>query len=564
MILSERSAIDRHCASGIWGDATLMDLFEGWATRQPEKLALADPPNRSEITDGPPHRMTYAQLAATIRNLTYVFRSLQLENGDVIAFQLPNTVEQVIVILAAVECGLIVSPLPLLWREHEFRTALPLIGPKVLLTSSNISDRDHAELMCTAAAENLTIRAVLSFGAEVPDGVVGLDAIFTDADIAEELGEIPDNLPSDANDVATVCWVGDDALKPCPVPRSHNQWIAAGMMNLLECDIDGNSIILSPYPMTGIVPIGALLVPWLLSGATLCLHHPFDLPVFAQQLRSETVTITALPPAVIDLLKAEGEFDSDGAASSLQTLTCVWPGPVLPKDAEEHAADLMIPVVDVRMLGEMAYISKKRVAGERPAQLEHGELTYPTYKSGGAVLMETRVKGGISSNDKVASLLTGDLMIKSPMMFDAYYPPAIDGVDEPLIAKDSQGFINTGFRCLLTGTSSPKVDIIRKNSNVIFYGGLSVSANELDQLYAEYQGISDAAAFTFEDPVMGERILAAIVPNPGETISFSDFVDYLNDRQVAPYKVPDRLVTVKNIPRDTDGSVLRNKVMEQI
>ena len=116
----------------------------------------------------------------------------------------------------------------------------------------------------------------------------------------------------------------------------------------------------------------------------------------------------------------------------------------------------------------------------------------------------------------------------------------------------------------MTGTSTPKINIVRRNTNVIFYGGLSVSAQELDKLYGEYDGISDAAAFAFDDPVMGERIMAAIVPKPGVTIAFDEFVDYLNARQVAPYKVPDRLVTVKAIPRDGDGAVLRDKVLEQI
>lgn len=564
MILTERSAIDQHCASGIWGDATFSDLFEGWTTRQPEKLALVDPPNRSGITDGEPHRLSYAQLATAVHNLVCVFRSLQLERDDVIAFQLPNTVEQVVVVLAAVECGLIVSPLPLLWREHEFRSALPLIGPKVLLTASNISGRNHADLMCTAAAENMTVRAVLSFGAVVPDGVVGLDAIFSDVEITLDADASAQTGRPSANDITTICWVGGDTLKPCPVPRSHNQWIAAGMMNLLEADIDGSSVLLNPYPLTGLVPIGGFMLPWLLSGATLHLHHPFDLSVFVGQLESEAITVTALPPAVIDLLGEEGTFDANGPAASLKVLACVWPGPVLPKDAEEHAADLLIPVIDIRTLGEMAYIARKRIAGERPAQLEHGELTYPSYRPGGAVLMQTRVKGGISNNSMAASLLTGDLMVKSPMMFDAFFPPVIDGVDEPVISKDSQGYVNTGLRCLLTGTSCPKIDIIRKNANIIFYGGLSISANELDQIYASYQGISDAAAFTFDDPVMGERILAAIVPNPGETIDFSEFVDYLHERQVAPYKVPDRLVTVKTIPRDADGGVLRDKMLGQI
>ncbi len=560
MILTDRLVIEQFEASGIWGEATLVDLFAAAARRSPDKLALVDPPNRAAVAGGLPRRLTFGQLSSAVENLASVFRSLHLKPDDVVAFQLPNTVEQVVVLLAALKCGLIASPVPLLWREHEIKTALPLIGPKVLLTTRMITGRNHEALMCSVAAENMTVRAVMSFGDGVMDGVVALDAIFTE----ETDGDTSTAASEGANAVATVCWAGGDTPTPCPVPRSHNQWIAAGMMSLLEAEVDESSHLLCPYPLNGLVSIGGFMVPWLLAGATLSLHHPFDLKVFVEQLRSEGVTIAGLPPAVIDLLKSEGAFESDGAAGSLKTLACVWPGPLLPKDAEERAADLVVGVIDVRALGEMAYIAKRRVAGENLAELEHGEFSYPTRRAGGAVLLQTRVKGGISSNKQMASLLTGDLMIKSPMAFDAYFPACIEGVDEPVITKDPQGYINTGLRCLLSGGSATKIEIIRRNSNVIFYGGLSVSAHELDQLYADFHGISDAAAFAFDDPVMGERILAAVVPQPGMTIAFDEFVDYLNERQVAPYKVPDRLVTVKSIPRDGEGAILRDKVLDQI
>ena len=84
----------------------------------------------------------------------------------------------------------------------------------------------------------------------------------------------------------------------------------------------------------------------------------------------------------------------------LKALACVWPGPLLPKDAEERACDLITTVVDIRAIDEMAYLAKHRVAGEVPALLGHGDLTYPSRQADGAVLLQTRVKGGISSNNQ--------------------------------------------------------------------------------------------------------------------------------------------------------------------
>lgn len=564
MILTDRTLIDVYSKSGQWGDNTLLSLFNSLAERSPDRLALADPPNREQIAGGSPRRMTFAEVASAVRNLAQVFRSLQLEPDDVIAFQLPNTVEQAVVLLAGWECGLIVTPLPLLWREHELNSALPLVAPKAVVTCSRISGRDHGALMCATAAGNMSIRAVLAFGVGDNDGVIGLDDIFSERDEASDTTPEPTVHQGGANDVATICWVSGESDAPCPVPRSHNQWIAAGMMMLLEADIDNRSVLLCAYPLSGLVPIGVFFVPWLMAGGTLHLHHPFDVAVFSQQMRNEGITFAGLPPAVIDALKAKGAFDEGGVAESLPSLACIWPGPLLPKDAEDRAADLVTRVIDVRALGEMAFIARRRVAGETPGLLVHGDLTYPSSQSDGATMLQTRVKGGISNNRQAASLLTGDLLIRSPMMFDSYFPAQTEGADEPLVAKDTQGYVNTGFRCLLQGQTVPKIEIVRRNTNVIFHGGLSVSAQELDRLYGEYEGVLDAAAFAFDDPVMGERIMAAIVPEPGTTIALEEFVAYLRNRQVAPYKLPDRLVTVREIPRDGEGVVQRDKMLQHL
>lgn len=108
------------------------------------------------------------------------------------------------------------------------------------------------------------------------------------------------------------------------------------------------------------------------------------------------------------------------------------------------------------------------------------------------------------------------------------------------------------------------IDLLAQDNRTIVHGGMWISAAELDQLYAQYDQFSDAAAVTFADPVMGERIMAAVVPSPGAEITLGDFTSYLKQRNVAAYKIPDRLITVKTIPRGLDGEVLRDKVLQEV
>src|SRR5690606_5147899 len=123
----------------------------------------------------------------------------------------------------------------------------------------------------------------------------------------------------------------------------------------------------------------------------------------------------------------------------------------------------------------------------------------PTGAAGGPVLLTTRVRGSATTNGSGNSLLAGDLMIKSPMMFDAYYPSAVPGPADPVLERDPHGFASTGMRCRFVGSSKPSLDCVRKQAGVIYLGGMSISTAELDRLYSEHENLTDAAVFRSEE-----------------------------------------------------------------
>ncbi len=62
MILSPQEQIRDYTEKGWWGTETLADLFLKNASSTPGRVALVDPPNRAEFTNGQPRRLTYADL----------------------------------------------------------------------------------------------------------------------------------------------------------------------------------------------------------------------------------------------------------------------------------------------------------------------------------------------------------------------------------------------------------------------------------------------------------------------------------------------------------------------
>ena len=102
---------------------------------------------------------------------------------------------------------------------------------------------------------------------------------------------------------------------------------------------------------------------------------------------------------------------------------------------------------------------------------------------------------------------------------------------------------------------------ILPNDDTIYYGNSQLYGQELDRLYQAYPGFVDAAAFAIEDPLLGERLFAAIIPQPGDALSFDDFKQHLLAQNVSPAKIPEKLVTVTQIPRSSDGLIERQEIL---
>src|SRR3546814_15632249 len=56
-----QTQIDHYHGAGLWGTETIDSRFRANVARVPDRLALADAPNRADFTDGAPCRLTYAE-----------------------------------------------------------------------------------------------------------------------------------------------------------------------------------------------------------------------------------------------------------------------------------------------------------------------------------------------------------------------------------------------------------------------------------------------------------------------------------------------------------------------
>ncbi len=286
------------------------ELFRRAAQRHPGAIALADPPNRASFTDGAPRRLTYAEADRMVSAIAGRLRRMGLPTDAIVGIQLPNIGENILTILGVMRAGLIAAPLPLLWRRADAVTALARVGAKALITCRRVGNFEHGQFATRVAAEVFSIRYVCGFGGKnLPDGVVPLDDLFT----AAKLDPVPplERQGNPAAHLAVITFeIGEDG--PVPVARRHLELLAGGLGVLLESGIEQSASILSTIAPASFAGLCLTLVPWLLTGGTLVLHHPFDADVFAQQRRDDRCGTLILPAVAAFRLAETGLFSREG------------------------------------------------------------------------------------------------------------------------------------------------------------------------------------------------------------------------------------------------------------
>src|SRR5260370_300353 len=232
---------------------------------------------------------------------------MKLHADAVVGLQIANAVESVLTFMALLRAELIAMPLPLLWRRADAIGSIRRAGASALIVSGRIGATDHFDLAVNAAAEAFTVRHVCGFGAHPPDGAVSLDDLYAAAatDPASPIvnGHAAARAPGAR--LAAVTWdVATDG--PVPVGRSDAELIAGGLAVLLESRFPQDAVILSTIPLSSFGGIALTLVPWLMVGGTLALHHPFDCATFAAQCRDLRCDAVIVPGPLVSPLAAAG------------------------------------------------------------------------------------------------------------------------------------------------------------------------------------------------------------------------------------------------------------------
>jgi long-chain acyl-CoA synthetase len=151
----------------------------------------------------------------------------------------------------------------------------------------------------------------------------------------------------------------------------------------------------------------------------------------------------------------------------------------------------------------------------------------------------------------------GELLIRGPQVFAGYW----NRPDDTRAVLLDGGWLRTGD--IVVMDQEGFVTIVDRIKELIITGGFNVYPSQVEDVLRMTPGVLEAAVVGLPDGSGGERVVAAIVCEPGVRLDPHQVREDARTHLTA-YKVPRQVFIVDELPRSMIGKVLRRKVREQL
>jgi 2,3-dihydroxybenzoate-AMP ligase len=531
-------------AAGEWQPTTIVGAVQAATADRAEELAAAS-------IEG---ELTHRQLDEASDLVALGLLRHGLEPGDPVIFQVGNELETVVAFYGVLKAGLRpVCSIPN-HRLHEVTAIARASGARAHLFQADYRSYDLAGLShdLGAAVPAVSTRIVIRGSAE---GAVALDALVEGLSPAEARAAVADvQAALDPEAVALFQLSGGTTGVPKVIPHTHATYTSAARRWAANLGWDEGTVTLHFLPIMHHAGLCTALLPAHLVGGGAVLARAVDGELIESLVSRHRVSwlhfnLAAFEP--LEALAAERPCDF----SSLTHFSWTFVRPELCRRAE---ALLDATAVGSFGMGEGVHLSARR---DDPPAIRRETV-------GSTIGEHDRVKVLVpGTEDEASDGEVGELCFLGPSVIRGYH----DAPDVDATAFTSDGYLRSGDLGrvqVITGRRCVSVEGRLKDQ--ISRGGEKFMAAELELLLTEHPAVAEVAAVGMADAALGERVGVFVVPAPGPAAPGDaealrlELVRFLDERQVAKFKWPERLHLVDHLPRTAIGKVKKDELRAMV
>jgi acyl-CoA synthetase len=529
--MMEREGLYR--AKGLWTDERIGWVLPQAAERWPDREFISF---RSQ-------RFTYREFGRWVDSVAVDLVSRGVAPRDHILVQLPNTLEALVLQLAAFRMGAIACPVIPSCSQIEMRHIIADLRPSAIAVASAHGDRQPTREVDEVLDElGHSPRVKFAVGGLVD----GWAAVVRPplAGLCTETAELPDPLPAD--ECCFVLHTSGTTGLPKGVMLSSRALLCEARQWRLTSDLTFQDVLLCCAPMSHLAGVhGGFLLPATL-GARAVVMPNWDPDEARRLIDRENVTFSlGAPVFLIDLVQRY-----EAAPPKRLTLARFQCG---------GAAVSPTLVERAHRLGILAF--KAYGMSETAGTCSLGRPTDPLAVRANT---EGRLNEGVEMEavDESRRALppgqVGELRIRTPQGMIGYRDP-----QRTAELMDAEGWIYTGD--LGAVTEDGLVRIAGRLKDIINRGGEKFSALEIENAIATHPDVASAAVFGLPDDRLGETVAVALTLRPGAVWSGHEvMLDHLETIGLARKKRPVRWRVLDALPATPSGKVKKNLLIAML
>lgn len=499
------------------------EFLEASADRLPDKVAL--------VCDD--QRLTYAEIEARANQLAHALMAGGVRRGDRVVIWLPNSVEAVVSIFAALKAGAVFVALNPATKRDKLVYVLDNCQASAL-----IAPGPQVDLVAEVAGRTPSLRAVALTQPFHRDARLPGALAFPDVE-----SRFRTSRPRHQNidlDLACLIYTSGSTGDPKGVMCDHSNVVFASGSIIQYLENTEDDVVINALPLSFDYGLYQLLMVFRFGG-TLVLEKGFAFPSqILRRIETERVTgFPGVPTLFAVLLQMDlSAFD----VSSLRYLTNT--AAALPP---AHITELRARFPHARLYSMYGLTETKRTLYLPPEELDRRP------GSVGIAIPGTEVWLVDEDGNRLPNGSVGELVVRGRHVMRGYWG------DPDMTARRYRPGPIPGERVCYTGDlfrsdEEGYMYFIARKDDIIKSRGEKVAPKEVETVLYQLKGVTEAAVIGVPDPLLGQAVKAFVVLAGGHTLTEAEVIRHCR-AHLEDFMVPKYVEFLPELPRTSSGKI---------
>ena len=530
--------VDEFVQNGYWTNELFYDFYERNAREFGDREALVD----SRF------RVTWAEAKQLVDAIAVSWIEMGIPKFSRIIIQSPNSVFGFLARVASERAGLISLTVYPYLRQKELQYMVERTEAAAVVIPTIYRKFNYLEMYKELQTRFPHLKHIFLFDDEIPSGAPeGTRSLTRTARARAEKG-VDESVFADRRldaiwNVALLTTTSGTTGLPKLVEWPTAPRVCTSKARVDIWGLNRNDITMAIAPHAGGAAGTLTYFAAPLAGAKTVMLEEFSAEGALALIEKERATaIGVVPTHLVRMLEADtSRYD----LSSLRFIRSAG-GYLSPQVAEEAEAAFGASITSDLGTQDMGSVSGCRVEDSK-------ELRRRTV---GRMLPGNQVRLLDEDGNEVPEGEPGILYFRGPHAPAGYYR------DKELTATvfDPDGWTTTGD---IVKFDQGCLWILGRSKDMIIRGGQNIYPAEIEGLLNEHPKVASVAIVGYPDREMGERCCAYVIPKAGQDFTFEEMVEFLKGKQLAMFKLPERLEVVDEFPGVGDSGKVNKEALKK-